>query len=52
MNNQIRNTGLADRITAAMLSSAIGDAMGGPVEGWSYQKITKTFGVVDRLLPY
>ena len=52
MNDQIRNTGLADRITAAMLSSAIGDAMGGPVEGWSYQKIAKTYGVVDRLLPY
>ena len=37
--NDIRQTKLADRITAAMLCSAIGDAMGGPVEDWSFQKI-------------
>ena len=50
--NDIRNTILADRILAAMLCSAIGDAMGGPVEGWSYREIEATYGRVDGLLPY
>jgi ADP-ribosylglycohydrolase len=35
-----------------MLGGAIGDAMGGPVEGWSYARIEETHGVVDRFLPY
>ncbi|TFG73125.1 MAG: ADP-ribosylglycohydrolase family protein [Anaerolineales bacterium] len=48
----IEHTKLADRIYAALLGSAIGDAMGGPVEGWSYTQIQETYGVVDRFLPY
>jgi ADP-ribosylglycohydrolase len=48
----IQHTKLADRCIAAMLCSAIGDAMGGPVEGWTYQQIEATYGVVDKLLPY
>lgn len=48
----IADTKLADRISAALLCSAIGDAMGGPVEGWSYTQISQIYGVVDRLLPY
>ena len=46
------HTKLADRIVAAMLCSAIGDAMGGPVEGWTYAQIDQAYGVVDHLLPY
>ena len=45
-------TPLYDRIYAAMLGGAIGDAMGGPVEGWHYERIAETYGVVDTLLPY
>ena len=43
---------LFDRIYAAMVAGAIGDAMGGPVEGWTYQRIQETHGIVDDLLPY
>ncbi len=35
-----------------MLGGAIGDAMGGPVEGWPYPRIEATYGVLDRFLPY
>lgn len=35
-----------------MLGGAIGDAMGGPVEGWPYPRIEAAYGVVDRFLPY
>jgi len=49
---EIMHTKLADRIVAAMLCSAIGDAMGGPVEGWTYAQIDQAYGVVDYLLPY
>jgi len=45
-------TRLYGRIHAAMVAGAIGDAMGGPVEGWHYERIQETYGVVDRLLPY
>jgi ADP-ribosylglycohydrolase len=45
-------TVLFDRVWGAMLGGAIGDAMGGPVEGWTYQRMMETHGVVDDLLPY
>ena len=48
----LKTTPLFDRIYAAMLGGAIGDAMGGPVEGWPYPRIQETYGVVDRFLPY
>lgn len=35
-----------------MLAGTIGDAMGGPVEGWHYERIVERHGVVDTLLPY
>jgi ADP-ribosylglycohydrolase len=43
---------LFDKIHASMLAAAIGDAMGGPVEGWHYQQIVEKYGVVEGLLPY
>jgi len=49
---ELSETSLYDRIHAAMVAAAIGDAMGGPVEGWDYERIQETHGVVDRLLPY
>jgi ADP-ribosylglycohydrolase len=35
-----------------MLAAAIGDAMGGAVEGWHYRQIVEKYGVVEDLLPY
>jgi ADP-ribosylglycohydrolase len=48
----LENTTLFDKTYASMLGGAIGDAMGGPVEGWHYERIVETYGVVDTLLPY
>ncbi len=49
---EIEKTKLFDRIYAAMLGGAIGDAMGGPVEGRNFQEIEAEYGVVDRFLAY
>ncbi len=43
---------LFDKIHASLLAGAIGDAMGGPVEGLDYTQIQEEYGVVDTLLPY
>ena len=43
---------LHDRILASLAGSAIGDAMGGPVEGLSPVEISERYGVVDHLMPY
>lgn len=48
----IKNTQLFDKIYAGMLGGAIGDAMGGPVEGWDYRGIESTFGRLDKFIPY
>lgn len=45
-------TVLFHKIYGSMLAAAIGDAMGGPVEGWPYQRIEATYGQVGQLLPY
>lgn len=43
---------LLDRIYGCLIGSAIGDAMGGPVEGLHYTEISKRYGRVETLLPY
>lgn len=43
---------LYDRIYGSLLASAVGDAIGGPVEGLSYTAIAQRYGVVDTCLPY
>ncbi len=43
---------LYDRIYGSLLASAVGDAMGGPVEGLPYTAIAQRYGVVDMCLPY
>lgn len=43
---------LHDRILGCVLGSAIGDAMGGPVEGLEPDEISARYGIVHRLLPY
>ena len=51
-SKNLEETTLFDRIYASMLAAAIGDAMGGPVEGGHYERIAERYGVVDTLLPY
>ncbi len=48
----MENTLLFKKVYGALIGSAIGDAMGGPVEGFSYEKIDKDYGHVESLLPY
>lgn len=43
---------LNDRIYGGIIGLAIGDAMGGPVEGLSYQEIDADYGRLCKLLPY
>ncbi len=49
---EIKETILFKKIYGALIGSAIGDAMGGPVEMYYYQDIIKKHGWVSSLLPY
>jgi ADP-ribosylglycohydrolase len=40
--------GYAERVYAGVLGKLIGVYLGRPVEGWSYDRITATFGQIDR----
>lgn len=42
---------LFDKIYGCEACAAIGNAMGEPVEGWTWQKIEREHGFVDRFLP-
>jgi ADP-ribosylglycohydrolase len=48
----IAQTRLFDKVWGSILAGAIGDAMGGAVEGLDYREIAGRFGRVDRYLPY
>lgn len=43
---------LRDKFLGCMAGCHIGSAMGAPVEGWSWDRIEKEYGTLDRLLPY
>lgn len=43
---------LRDHILGAYVGSAIGDALGGPVEGWHAGMIQAVYGRVEGFLPY
>ncbi|WP_443064739.1 ADP-ribosylglycohydrolase family protein [Streptomyces sp. NBC_00588] len=44
MTSGSRQTSLEDRITAALVGAAVGDALGGPVEGYSPDQILERHG--------
>jgi ADP-ribosylglycohydrolase len=48
----LKDTLLYKKVYGALIGSAIGDAMGGPVEFWDRKDIAKTFGTVCSLMPY
>lgn len=48
----MENTRLFDKIYAAMLGGAIGDAMGAPIEGWDFHNIDSTFGHLTTFIPF
>lgn len=50
----MNETLLYKKVAGCLLGGAIGDALGGPVEGdpWTPELIRETYGVVDRFLPY
>jgi ADP-ribosylglycohydrolase len=43
---------LREKFFGCIAGCHIGSAMGAPVEGWSYEKIEKEYGILDKLLPY
>ena len=52
--SNVEQTLLYRKVLGCMLGGAIGDALGGPVEGkhWTPELIRETHGVVDRFVPY
>jgi ADP-ribosylglycohydrolase len=45
-------TRLFKKVYGCLLGGAIGDALGGPVELWTTEKIRETYGNLDRFVPY
>jgi len=43
---------LREKFFGCIAGCHIGSAMGAPVEGWSYERIEKEYGLLDKLLPY
>lgn len=52
MMMEIKQTDLYQKIYSSLAASAVGDAMGGPVEGLDWWEIDAQFGIVDEFLPY
>ncbi len=50
----MRETRLYDKVFGCLIGGAIGDALGGPVEGrqWTPTLLRDAYGEIDRLLPY
>ena len=48
----IRHTRLFEKVWGSILAGAIGDAMGGAIEGLDHDEIHNRFGRVDRYLPF
>src|SRR5437870_4708845 len=48
----VEGTPLCDRVYAALMAGAIGDAMGGAVEGLDHREIAARWGRVETFLPF
>src|SRR5665647_2717196 len=48
----MNNVSLKDKFFGCIAGVHIGSAMGAAVEGWSYEKIESTHGLVEKFLPY
>ncbi|MBL8134092.1 MAG: ADP-ribosylglycohydrolase family protein [Anaerolineae bacterium] len=48
----MEGTALFSKVYGCLLGGAVGDALGGPVELWSTEKIRETYGNLDRFVPY
>jgi ADP-ribosylglycohydrolase len=46
------NPSLSEKFFGCVAGSHIGAAMGAPTQNWSYDRIEKEYGTLDRLLPY
>jgi ADP-ribosylglycohydrolase len=49
VNNTVE---LKDKFLGCIAGVHIGSSMGAAVEGWDYDKIENTYGMLDKLLPY
>src|SRR5512147_2356804 len=43
---------LREKFFGCVVGCHLGSAMGAPVEGWSYERIEREHGLLERLLPY
>lgn len=48
----MEHTQLFNKVYGCLLGGAVGDALGGPVELWTTEKIRETYGDLDRYVPY
>ena len=46
------NTELFDRVYGCLIGGAIGDALGAPVEGWSYTRIREEYDRIEEFESY
>lgn len=51
-NGQLAESRLFAKVHGCLIGGAIGDALGGPVEGWTPAQIRETYGALDRFVPY
>ena len=48
----LEDSALFSKIYGGLIGAAVGDALGGPVEGLDYPEIERLHGRVERMLPY
>ena len=52
--NDLENSQLFKKVYGCLLGGAVGDALGGPVEGrqWTPESLREAYGEVDHMMPY
>ena len=43
---------ILDAVYGCLIGGAVGDALGGPIEGWYYDEIKQKYGRLDRFIDY